>query len=145
MTDLIAELDRAQCVLRKRPEVVASLELHEDVQLWGWIGAARVTVDQFDRYRPDPNGRPSYITPVRAWSDPLMSSWDVIRFGDLVDLVCWHPRHPFRWALRTGNGLTLGHSEWGTAPIILPNPHRWLISGGRGLCLLQQVSIGLAA
>ena len=145
MTDLPVELRRAQNALRKRPEALAGFELHRDVRIWGWVGLTPVVVDQFGRYRPTANGRLAYITPIRECSDPFASSSDVIRFGELVDLVCWHPRHPFRWALRTGDGLTLGHMEWGSTPTIIPNPHQWLVSGGRGICHLQQASIGVAA
>ena len=145
MTELAAELGWAQSVLREQPEVIADLGLHQDARLWGWIGIAHVTVNNLGFYHPDPSGQLGYITPVRTCPDPTVPSWKVVRFGDLVDLICWHPKHPFRWALRTGNGLVLGHQTWGLSQTTQPNPHQWLISGGRGICPLQQASTELAA
>ena len=69
----------------------------------------------------------------------MAATEDVIRFGEIVDLVAWHPRRPDRWALRTGEGIVLGHAELGTNQKILPNPHAWVMTGGDGLCVLQSL------
>ena len=144
--DLDAELAGAREHMRGAPECWAEICVHEDVRVWGWAGRDRIQVDNMTGlYRPDPEGRWAYITPVKA-GDPLDAAEDVIRFGDIVDLVAWHPRRPFRWVLRTGAGFILGHAEWGTTQLIYPNPFLWLRDGGRGgVCVLQSIPLESAA
>ena len=145
MTNLVAELFTAQEALADRPALVAQYDLPTEVVIWGWIGLARVILNNCGLlYRPDPAGKPCLITPVKL-GDPMAATADVIKFGEIVDLVAWHPRRSNRWALRTGEGIVLGHAELGTNQKILPNPYVWVMAGGDGLCVLQPLYLAHAA
>jgi hypothetical protein len=64
-----------------------------------------------------------------------------VRAGELVDLVAWHPRHPHRWALRTGAAEWLGAIEpqyLDPEPVpVWRSPLAWLRVGCVGLVMLS--------
>ena len=140
--DLAAELRRAQREFYDRAPT--NLIVSQDARIWGWIGIERVIIDELGMYRPDPRGLRAFVTPVRV-GNPMVSAWEVVRFGNIVDLVCWHPKSPMRWVLRTGEGSVLGHPEVGTQQRIMPNVLAWLRTSGSGLAFLQPIPIGVAA
>ena len=140
--DLVAEMTRAQRELDSG--ITNNLDVSRDALTWGWVGILRVVVDVFGFYRPDPDGLRAFVTPVKI-GDPMVSAWEVVRFGDIVDLVCWHPKRPMRWVLRTGEGTVLGHPEIGTRQPILPNVIEWLRAEGQGLAPLRPIPTGVAA
>ena len=77
------------------------------------IGKVRARRDG-DLYVPDKDGPPAFVTPVfvdYADTPELPSPAQAVRFGDLVDLVAWDPRHPHSWALRYGAAEWLGAIE----------------------------------
>src|ERR1051325_1377129 len=69
------------------------------------IGAAGIRVRRPDLYEPDESGTAALITPVRVFSALNPESSDphaYCRFGQIVDLIGWHPARPGDWALRRG-------------------------------------------
>jgi hypothetical protein len=79
---------------------------------YGLVGAAPIRVDKSGLYEPAPDGRLAYITPVRIDNELTPEAEQPLScariLGHLVDLLAWHPRHPTRWALRTGAATWLG-------------------------------------
>src|SRR4051794_40844860 len=111
------------------------------------IGKVRALRDS-DLYIPTKDGPPAFVTPVfvdYADTPESPSPAQAVRFGDLVDLVAWDPRHPHSWALRYGAAEWLGAIE----PQYLDPPpvpiHRgplgWLQTGCRGLVLLSRAPV----
>jgi hypothetical protein len=105
------------------------------------VGAARIERDrsrQFFEMAED--GLFAFVTPVMvAWPDTPEAEHpaQAVRFGDLVDLVAWHPARPESWALRVGAAEWLGAIE---PQYMDPEPvpvHRtvlsWLQAGACGL------------
>lgn len=94
-------------------------------------------------YEPDENGGEAFLSPVLV-DDPYTPESTcpaaAVHFGEVVDLVAWHPHHPARVALRRGAAAWLGS----IAPQYFdPEPvpiHRgvlqWFRSGCHGLVLL---------
>ena len=91
------------------------------------------------------DGSPAFVTPVlvdHVDTPELSCPAQAAKFGDLVDLVAWDPRHPHAWALRCGAAEWLGCID----PQYLDPPpvpiHRgplgWLQTGCRGLVLLSR-------
>src|SRR4051794_24518482 len=108
------------------------------------IGKVRARLDG-DLYVPDENGSPACVTPVFVdYVDTPEASYpsQAARFGDLVDLVAWDPRHPQSWALRYGAAEWLGAIEpqyMEPPPVpIHRGPLGWLQSRCRGLVLLAR-------
>jgi hypothetical protein len=65
-------------------------------------------------YEPGPSGGEAFVSPVLVRDAISPESCDpaiTCRWGDIVDLVCWHPRHPGAWALRRGAAEWLGSIE----------------------------------
>jgi len=102
-----------------------------------------VTVDGA-LYRPDPDGAAAFVMPVRA-DDPLtpeaLDPAEIIAEGPIVDLLAMHPRHPNRWALRTGAATWLGAVEPQRMGPDIVHIHRtpldWLQADCTGLVLLS--------
>ena len=106
------------------------------------IGKVRARRDG-DLYVPDTDGSPAFVTPVLVdHVDTPESSCpaQATRFGDLVDLVAWDPRHPHAWALRCGAAEWLGciEPQYMEPPPVLIHSGLlgWLQAGCRGLVLL---------
>ena len=115
----------------------------------GLVGAATILVHAGDLYEPMDVGARGFITPVRV-ADPFTPEAAeyaaVPQFGDLVDLVAWHPRRSNRWATRRGAAMWLGaitpqFCDPPPAPI-RRTPLSWLRAGATGLCLLDRDSLG---
>jgi hypothetical protein len=94
-----------------------------------------------DLFEPDPAGELAYITPVCVHypDTPLTARPDLwVRFGNLIDLVSWCPRHPNTMHRRCGQASWLGavdlHEPF--AQLIHRSVLRWLQSGCEGLVLL---------
>src|SRR4051812_28833629 len=108
------------------------------------VGKMRARCDG-NLYVPDEDGPPVFITPVFVdYPDTPESPCpaQATRFGDLVDLVAWDPRHPHAWALRCGAAEWLGsiepqYMEPPPAPIHR-GPLGWLLAGCRGLVILAR-------
>lgn len=106
-------------------------------------GVARVRLDG-GLYEPAEDGGLAYLTPVlieHPETPESPSPAQAIRFGELVDIVAWHPRHPAKFVLRVGFGEWLGAVEpqcLDPAPVSV---HRgvlsWLQSGCRGIVPLS--------
>src|SRR5262249_52139118 len=99
-----------------------------------WAGAT---------YQPSDDGHLALIVPVRAAAHgPEVDNPDeFLRFGDIIDLICWRFESPMRWALRGGSATWLGAigpQQLDPDPVpIGRTPLRWLQSGGKGICLLS--------
>lgn len=108
------------------------------------IGISQIRVDR-GLYEPDSNGGEAFVSPVLV-EDPFtpetVSPETAVHFGELVDLVAWHPRRPSSFALRTGAAEWLGAIEpqyFEPSPVpIHRSVLRWFQSGCRGLVLLTQ-------
>ena len=149
--DLVAELFSAQSAIT--PFDGALLEragvprfLIDD----GMIAAGSITVRSDGTYDLDPDGARAYITPCRVGdpSTPEAIGFEVVpQFGNLVDLVAWHPRRPHRWALRRGAGSWLGAIPpqlCDPPPVpIRRSPMSWLRAGATGLCPLDHDALGI--
>jgi hypothetical protein len=145
--DLWAEWSAAQRAIEsadRRALISLGIKAADTLLLIGKVRAER----DGDLYAPDEDGPPAFVTPVFVdYADTPESSSpaQVVRFGDLVDLVAWDPRHPHSWALRSGAAEWLGAIE----PQYLEPPpvpiHRgplgWLQAGCRGLVLLSRESV----
>src|SRR4051794_14020349 len=111
------------------------------------IGKVRARRDG-DLYVPDRDGLPAFVTPVFIdYADTPESPRpaQAVRFGDLVDLVAWDPRHPHSWALRCGAAEWLGAIEpqyLDPPPVpIHCGPLGWLQGGCCGLVLLARETV----
>jgi hypothetical protein len=112
---------------------------------YGLVGAAPIRVGKSGLYEPALDGRLAYITPVRidneltAVAEQPLSSARIL--GHLVDLVAWHPRHPLRWALRTGAASWLGcigPQYMAPDPVaVRRSPLAWLQAECDGLVILS--------
>ena len=103
-------------------------------------------------YVPDDDGPPTFVSPILieyADTPESLRADQAVRFGELVDLVAWDPRHPRSWALRCGAAEWLGAVE----PQYLDPPPvsihtgvlQWLQSGCRGLVLLSGEPVRILA
>ncbi len=98
-------------------------------------------------YEPDPAGKGAFLLPVRV-DNPLTpeaaDSIGIIRAGSIVDLLAFHPAHPYRWALRRDDAEWLGAIEpqyLDPAPVpVWRSPLAWLQAGCRGLVVLSPVA-----
>jgi hypothetical protein len=109
------------------------------------IGAAYGHLVGGDRFEPHPCGKLAYCTPVlvdpfRPLSLETPTPASVVRVGDLIDIVYWHPEVSRRWALRIGTAECLGLIE---PQFCEPRPvaiHRsvlnWFRHGCDGLVIL---------
>ena len=99
------------------------------VMIYQMVGIAGIQLRPGGRWEPDPEGPPSYVTPVRVEQfDSLLAAepWETARSGELVDLVAWHPETPLRWATRHGH-TWLGAVALDPFPaIIRASPLAWL-------------------
>jgi hypothetical protein len=148
MTELATEIGEAVAAMRLADyEALADAGVDPVLVLVPQlVGAARVTIAGA-RYRPDRAGELAYDTPIRVGAGwPLTPETPrpeiVVRYGQVADLVAWHPRHPSRWALRRGDAEWLGAIE---PQCLDPFPSRiwrgplgWLQNGCRGLALLTR-------
>jgi len=116
------------------------LDLLDIVVIPQLVGRADVKIEG-ERYQPDPHGSGAFITPVCIhephWPEspyPL----EFVRYGNLVDLVAWHPRFPDRWATRTGTASWLGLREvFDPFPVpVWRGVLGWLRAGAVGIVLL---------
>ena len=113
------------------------------VDLWGLFGVSSVEV-YGEHYQPAPEGPIAFIAPIRGGlslehPDPI----GLVLFGDIIDLLCWHPARPDRWALRLGSSNHSGRipaAAFAAAsrPRTCDPPLGWFRSGGTGLCLLTR-------
>jgi hypothetical protein len=115
-----------------------------DIDCFQMVGRAKIQ-RRGDHYEPDTAGRWAYVTPVLAlWPEsPETPDPDVMcRFGNIIDLLAWHPDRPNRWATRTGNGESLGAIEPQLCePNAVPvwrSPLNWFRAGCRGLVILSR-------
>jgi hypothetical protein len=113
----------------------------------GWIGVTSVQIHG-NVFEPSEDGPKAFISPVRGlgtgeiqWPSPA----EVLRFGDIVDLLAWNPASPGRWALRRGSATALGIVQpqiLDPAPVrVHGSPLGWFQSGGDGLALLSHQSV----
>jgi hypothetical protein len=108
------------------------------------IGVAQARVSG-GLYEPAEDGGAAYITPALVYdaiSPESPCPAQTVRFGELCDLVAWHPRRPLSWALRVGSAEWLGSSlpQYFDPP---PVPIRrgvlsWLQGGAVGLVPLSR-------
>jgi|SRR5690242_7910343 len=95
-------------------------------------------------YEPDPDGGAAYLIPVRV-DNPLTPEAadppEAVRSGAIIDLLAFHPAHPYRWALRRDAAEWLGPIEpqyLDPEPVeVWRTPLRWLQAGCHGLVLLS--------
>jgi hypothetical protein len=106
----------------------------------------RITRSSARLYRPDQNGSIAWIIPVCCVDlgcpediealDPI----GVVSVGQVLDLVAFDPRHPRRFALRSGSGVVLGAIAPQIAdpqPVrIFPDITDWLRNECDGLVIL---------
>jgi hypothetical protein len=110
-------------------------------------GKARIRRITGGLYEPDQAGKIAFLTPVLTHYPDTPESpqtWGACRVGNLIDLIAWHPRHPDRWALRTGDATWLGSIEpqYAVPPpvAIRRSPLSWLQSDCDGLVILARDS-----
>lgn len=146
MIDLEGELGRALGALtlgHRRALVDAGIP---NSMMLFMVGVQHVAVAG-DRYEPSDGGAFAFVTPVRV-ADATLDLIDDIdhlsapSFGDLIDLVAWHPDTPSRWATRLGNATFLGAVPpqlEGASPVrIRRTPLAWLRAGAAGLAVLSR-------
>jgi hypothetical protein len=143
--DLIGEMVAAQCRLsRAHRDRLVALGIPADVlDLWGWVGAERISVNGAI-YEPNEGGDWAFIMAVHADAvgPESLTPEEMLHVGDIVDLVAWCPEKPEWWALRRGSMTWLGAigpQLIDPDPVpIWRTPLAWLQAGGEGLCLLSQ-------
>ena len=138
--DLSGELFGAQGALtaEHRLALLAAGVAHEAID-WGWAGVARILIERA-LYQPVDGGSICFIAPVRV-ADPnspeASDPNEVIRWGELVDLVAFPLDRPENWVLRTGAAVWLGAigPQYLEPPPVLVHrtPLEWLQAGGNGL------------
>lgn len=109
-------------------------------------GVARVRlIAGGERYEPHDAGDRTFISPVMIeWPDTPESSVpaQAVRFGELIDLVTWHPAHPHALALRVGDAEWLGSippQYLDPPPVVIhQGVPSWLRSRASGLVLLTR-------
>ncbi len=142
--DLVAEFTNARDAITPRHQAALRAAGIPTilVDVWGLFGVSSVEV-YGEHYQPAPEGPIAFIAPIRGGfslehPDPI----GLVLFGDIIDLLCWHPGRPDRWALRLGSATALG-----AYPPQLLQPPRvrvhatplgWFRSGATGLCLLTR-------
>ncbi len=144
--DLLAELRSARAAMsrKNRAELMGAGIAPELIDRYPLIGTAEMRI-KGGLYEPAPDGAPAYVTPVLVGDpvspeipDPLVYAR---HFGDIVDLVAWHPRHPGHWALRVGAATWLGCIEpqyLDPDPVAIRRaPLAWLRAGCDGLVILS--------
>lgn len=98
------------------------------------------------RYDPfGESGRCGFILPVRAAqpdTPECIPAFNALRDGTLIDLLCFHPKQPNKWALRLGEAEWLGSippQRLNPEPVRLrPNPTEWLRHDCDGLVILNR-------
>src|SRR5215475_141995 len=105
---------------------------------------AQITVDG-ETYEPDPDGGAAYLIPVRADSRLTPEAADppeAVRSGAIIDLLAFHPAHPYRWALRRDSAEWLGAippQYLEPEPVeVWQSPLDWLRAGCRGIVILSR-------
>jgi hypothetical protein len=99
-----------------------------------------------ERFEPDIDGAPAWVFPATCidprWPE-LLEALDprrAVSGGEIIDLVAFSPAVPQRWALRTGDAITVGaieHQYWFPKPTqIHRNVVSWLRAGCEGVVLL---------
>jgi hypothetical protein len=113
------------------------------IHLWQMVGKARIRVHG-TLYEPDPTGGIAFLTPVLTHHIDTPESpepWGACRFGNLIDLCAWHPRHPHLWALRADNATWLGAIPpqylQPDPTVVWRSPGNWLRADCEGLVLLS--------
>jgi hypothetical protein len=133
MTDLVAEFLAAQERLSGplRSTLLKAGIPSDQLDVWGWHGVATK------------RGRSAFVSAVRGMAGGNIEypqPAEMVHFGDIIDLIIWHPRTPNRWELRTGAATVLGVIEpqfLSPAPVpIWRTPLGWFRAGGTGICIL---------
>jgi hypothetical protein len=145
--DLWREFNNARrAMTRADRDTLAALGIDPADMLF-LVGFSRGRIVGNHLYEPDESGKSSFVTPVlvhHAVSPETNCPAQACRFGEVVDLVAWHPEAPRAFALRCGRAQWLGSYE---PQFMAPYPvsvHRgvlaWLRSGCRGIVLLTTSS-----
>jgi hypothetical protein len=103
------------------------------------VGVASIELLDDGLWEPHPFGERAYITPARV--DPESGEheseprWTF--FGQIIDLIAWHPSTPMAWAARTGAAECLGCFP---PQLLTPDrvhvrrsPASWLAGRARGI------------
>src|SRR4051794_11818071 len=107
------------------------------------IGITRARVSH-GVYEPAEDGGEGFVTPILAHdaiSPESINPAQAVHFGDILDLVLWHPRRPDAWALRSGAAEWAGSIPPQYMPPIPATPIRrsmlsWFQHRRTGLVLL---------
>jgi len=144
---ILNELSGAQRGLTAEDRIVLERAGVPDLMIsCGMVGAVAIELDAGGlHYQPSDDGRRAFVTPCRVadpWTPEAVGFEIVPQYGDLVDLVAWHPARPLRWATRRGLAAWLGACEpqfLGPAPVTVKrSPLSWLQGGAIGLCVLDR-------
>src|SRR5947207_9325461 len=79
------------------------------------IGRARICLEGRNGYDPHPEGDEALITPLRREDPETIAAAEPaagVIWGEICDLVAWHPATPSCWAVRSGEAAWLGQVEW---------------------------------
>jgi hypothetical protein len=105
---------------------------------------ARIAVDGAT-FEPDPEGGAAYLIPVRV-DKPLTPEaaepTEAVRSGAIIDLLAFHPAHPYGWALRRDAAEWLGAIEpqyLDPEPVhVWRSPLDWLRARCRGIVIISR-------
>lgn len=142
--DLDAELCLAQGSLTEQQRGQLRADgVGGQILRWGWAGALPVLLEG-DLWQPCEGEPLAFVVPVKAADGHTPENpnpENVLRYGDVVDLVAFRPDRPDRWALRLGAAAWLGAIE---PQFLEPRPVRvwrtpleWLRAGGEGIVPLS--------
>jgi hypothetical protein len=114
MIDVAETFQRCAPLVRRQDERLRriGIRLTPLDRLMGMVMSAPIAVT--DRtFRLSPSAAHALITPIRIddaspTSECNESTSSPVHYGQLVDLIAWHPDRPGKWALYTGHALALG-------------------------------------
>ena len=96
---------------------------------------ARILPDDDDgSFSFHPDGQPAVITPVKGLPESPYPGLE-ITFGDIHDLVAWHPAHD--WVYTYQGSATLGCSYPGIPTVAHKSPLEWFRAGCEGVAVLR--------
>jgi hypothetical protein len=143
--DLSAEMCGAHKITPEQRKRFLAANIPQAAIDFGWVGVLPCLTEG-ERFQHYGEGKPLVIVPVKMaeeqWSAEHPRPDEVLRYGEIVDLVAFRLSEPSKWYLRTGAAEWLGcitPQSFMPDPVnVWRSPLSWLQNGSTGIVPLAR-------